>query len=453
MKNTMKRSFSLVMVLALFVSLLSGLTFRTEAAGTVDYVYSGSYIYNWGTREEEATFLSPKAEAFYQKNSTSYEELAALSGSASTSSVSSSALYQELQSLMSSNHKTKTSYDGTKNLYRYTDCQKSGSWNSGKISSFYSGTAIGPAWGSSPSWNREHTWPNSKGDAAGSGENDIMMLRPTASSENSSRGNKAYGQSSGYYHPNNEADGTYDLRGDVARIILYVYVRWECTNTGPDYNPNGIFGTDGVFESKEVLLDWMEADPVDTWELGRNDSVESITGTRNVFVDYPELGFILFDEVVPANMQTPSGEANKNAYTVTATTNNSSYGTVSVNGNVITATPKTGYQVSGYTVTSGSATVTQSGNTFTVRPTSDCTVRINFAARSKYTVKFSENGLIKTTMTPYAGDAIKLPAASVGVDATYTFVGWVKSMMSDTTTKPTTVYSAGNSYTATSSHT
>jgi hypothetical protein len=62
-------------------------------------------------------------------------------------------------------------------------------------------------------------------------------------------------------------------------------------------------------ESVEVLLAWMEADPVDTWELGRNDSVQSITGTRNVFVDYPELAFLLFGEEIPADMQTPSGGA------------------------------------------------------------------------------------------------------------------------------------------------
>ena len=61
-------------------------------------------------------------------------------------------------------------------------------------------------------------------------------------------------------------------------------------------------------ESVDVLLEWMEADPVDTWELGRNDSVESITGTRNVFVDYPELGFLLFGAEIPENMATPSGE-------------------------------------------------------------------------------------------------------------------------------------------------
>ena len=69
-----------------------------------------------------------------------------------------------------------------------------------------------------------------------------------------------------------------------------------------------MWGSTGVIQSKEVLLDWMEADPVDTWEMGRNDSVQSITGTRNVFVDYPELAFELFEEEVP-EMVTPSGKA------------------------------------------------------------------------------------------------------------------------------------------------
>ena len=62
-------------------------------------------------------------------------------------------------------------------------------------------------------------------------------------------------------------------------------------------------------ESPEVLLEWMKEDPVDTWELGRNDSVQAITGTRNVFIDYPELAFVLFGEEIPSNMDTPSGMA------------------------------------------------------------------------------------------------------------------------------------------------
>lgn len=174
----------------------------------------------------------------------------------------------------------------------------------GRISSFYSGKQIGPSWDDG-GWNREHTWPNSKG-LGGKDENDIMMLRPTSTSENSSRGNTAYGKSSGYYDPNSESGGTYDLRGDVARIFLYVYVRWGNTNGNGEY---ATWGRDGVMESVTVLLEWMADDPVDTWELGRNDSVESITGTRNVFVDYPELAFLLFGEDIPEDMTTPSYES------------------------------------------------------------------------------------------------------------------------------------------------
>ena len=304
MKIMAKRSISIILSLVLCIGMVFGVNLSVHAAN-VNYVYSGNYIKNWGVRETVATFLSQNAIAFYEDNDTSYAELTELSGSSTEKNIPSSALYKELQNLMKSNHSYQTSYEATKNLFQYTDCENSGTTSS-KISSFYSGDPIGPSWDSGNTWNREHTWPNSKGDMSGNGENDIMMLRPTSSSENSSRGNKAYGKSSGYYNPNSESGGKYDLRGDVARIILYQYVRWGCTNTG-SYNPNSIFGTDGVFESKELLLDWVEADPVDTWELGRNDSVESITGTRNVFVDYPELAFDLFDEQIPENYITPSG--------------------------------------------------------------------------------------------------------------------------------------------------
>ncbi len=280
MKNVSKRSLSLLLVLTLLVGLLTGLAVNTTAA---------SYVYNWGTRGTVATQPSQYADAFYTGTNT-FDNFMTLAGSSSTSSVPDSALYKALQSFMSSKQTYVTSYDATKNLYQYTDCQNGG----GKISSFYTGKEIGPDWNGG--WNREHTWPNSKGE--GSAENDIMMLRPTTTSENSSRGNTAYGEGTSFYDPNKESGGKYNLHGDVARIMLYVYCRWG--NTGK------MWGSSGVMESRDVLLKWVEEDPVDTWELGRNDAVQSITGTRNVFVDYPELIFQLFDEPVPAGYATPS---------------------------------------------------------------------------------------------------------------------------------------------------
>ena len=355
------------MALVLCLSLLPLGGIQAQAA-TVNYVYNGQYLYNWGSRGTVATFMSPNALAFYEDNNVSLDSLANLSGSASTGSVPSSALYQTLKTLMTNNHSYKTSYDATKSLYKYTDCQNSG----GKISSFYSGNAIGPEWGQG-SWNREHTWPNSKG-LGGQDENDIMMLRPTSTSENSSRGNTAYGKSSGYYNPNGESGGNYNLHGDVARIMLYTYVRWG--------NTSYMWGKSGVMESRDVLLEWMEEDPVDTWELGRNDAVEAITGTRNVFVDYPELAFVMFGSEIPANYTSPSGGISTSvSYDITAISNNTAWGTVSVAGRTVTATPASGYEVSGYELLSGTATVSRTGNQFILSPSTDVSIRINFAQK------------------------------------------------------------------------
>lgn len=440
MKRVMKRSLAMLMALMMSVSVFFGVDLSTQAAN-VDYTYSGNYILNWGERGTDATFLSQNAEKFYADNNTSYMELAALSGSSIVSSVPSSALYNELQDLMADNHSYQTSYDATRPLFQYTDCQNSGK-TSGKISSFYSGKEIGPAWDSGATWNREHTWPDSKGND-GREEDDIMMLRPTAKSENSSRGNQAYGESDDYYDPNDVSNGTYNLHGDVARIMLYQYVRWGLTSK--------MWGTSGVMESKDVLLDWMEEDPVDTWELGRNDAVESITGTRNVFVDYPELAFILFGESIPANYTTPSGNATESEYEITAYSNIASWGTVAVSGNVINASPATGYETTGYTILSGNATVVKNGNVFTVSATSDVSIQINFAARSQKTIRFEESGNTAKTQTAYAGDVIQLPTHTGSVEEGYTFLGWVSTSIQQETTTTPEFYAVGSNYTVTDS--
>ncbi len=87
-------------------------------------------------------------------------------------------------------------------------------------------------------------------------------------------------------------------------MILYAYTRWG--------NTSRMWGSNGVIENLDILLRWMEEDPVDTWEMGRNDAVETIIGTRNVFVDYPEYAWLLFGRELPADMVTPSGMAADN---------------------------------------------------------------------------------------------------------------------------------------------
>ena len=101
-------------------------------------------------------------------------------------------------------------------------------------------------------------------------------------------------------------------------------------------------------------------------------------------------------------------------YTVTASTNNSNYGTVSVSGYKITATPKTGYKVSSYSLLSGTATVSQSGNVFTVTPSSNCSIRINFAKDSSTTTSGSKFTRVTSTSGLSSGTYVLVVKVGTG---------------------------------------
>ena len=387
MRNIQKRTLSLLVVIALCLSFIVPAVQTPAAAAVVDvdYKYSNGttgYIYNWGNRDEVATFLSPMAGEFYTDNNT-YEVWSQLDGGTSTSDAPSSALYNALGKFMKDNHSNPTSYDGTRDLYKYTDCENNGTPST--ISSFYSGKAIGPAWDSGNTWNREHTWPKSKSNSESNGSTgrntDIMMLRPTATSENGSRGNKAYGENVGtdIYDPNELGQ---KVRGDVARIVLYVYTRWGYDTEKHDGAQKFMWGSNGVIESKDILLKWMAEDPVDTWEMGRNDAVQSITGTRNVFVDYPQLAFQLFGQPVPADMKTPNGEA----------------------------APQPGETV---------------------------------------TVTYKQNGVTVSTASAYENGSVTLPAHSGTAPTGYTFVGWVTAAIDGSVSAAPAFTAAGAKYTVT----
>lgn len=121
------------------------------------------------------------------------------------------------------------------------------------------------------------------------------------------------------------------------------------------------------------------------------------------------------------------------SYTVTAVAYPTDGGSVSVEGNKITATPNTGWQISTtnppYTVTDGTATVEQeqSGNEFTVTPSSNCTVQINFEKKPTYTLTYYV-GNTSTEIEVAEGanilEALK-DITPTSCDATSTaFIGW-----------------------------
>ena len=121
--------------------------------------------------------------------------------------------------------------------------------------------------------------------------------------------------------------------------------------------------------------------------------------------------------------------ASAQSHTITAISNNTDYGTVSLQGTTITAAPETGYRVSAttpYTISpAGSATVSQDGNTFSVTPSSDCTITINFEAIPQYTVTWKVNGEVYETTQVTEGSKPTFPATPASCDdESDTFYGW-----------------------------
>ena len=182
--------------------------------------------------------------------------------------------------------------------------------NSSNMVYFYTRDSVAknPATG----WNREHVWPQSKSNnnwGEKKGGTDILHLRPTYSSSNSTRGNNPFGEVTngtpksvnGMYY-GDLGDGYFEpldsVKGDVARIIMYVWT----TYTGySGYNPLDILD---VFQSYNLLLQWHTQDKPDVLEGNRNNYAEtSKQKNRNPFVDHPELAWKIFGEKVSSSVK------------------------------------------------------------------------------------------------------------------------------------------------------
>lgn len=265
--------------------------------------------YNTGTRDVVATSLSQDAKAYYTGSNT-YSSLASLSKEN---------LKSRLYSLMSGTMKSSVSYKSLTSYWPYTDAEN------GKA-----GTVLFYSDEKSTSFNREHVWPKSRGSFYQiNGGSDLHHLRPTNANVNSTRGNhtmgelghqgtevKYNGKTAGWVDTSTDMFEPLDnVKGDVARIYLYMYVRWQQPNLFEDVPTSQLpaFDSDdsannglAVIESLDTLLKWIQDDPVDTWELSRNDVIEEVQGNRNVFIDYPELAWKLFGKSVPSGLKTPS---------------------------------------------------------------------------------------------------------------------------------------------------
>lgn len=148
------------------------------------------------------------------------------------------------------------------------------------------------------SWNREHVWAKSHGfpNMADTAYTDVHHLRPADRSVNGARGNRDFDWG-GYSF--DEVDGCFfdfdsweppdRVKGDVARMLFYMVVRYEGDNDTYDLELLDKTGTYGPrFGKLSTLLLWHELDPVSEQERHRNDVIYSYQHNRNPFIDHPE---------------------------------------------------------------------------------------------------------------------------------------------------------------------
>ena len=198
-------------------------------------------------------------------------------------------LLGKLRSINSSKYHKNFDYSdfGTSSAtspYVYTDypigtttTDENGQIRGSSIASFYTKTT-------SSSFNKEHVWPNSKG--GNKVEDDILMPRPTISSENSSRGNSNFvegmNSSSGGWDPYT-AGYDKECRGECARIMLYCVVASSQLSL-VDSNSGGSTSCGNM----NTLIKWHFDYAPSEYEMNRNNGAEYLQGNRNPFVDHPE---------------------------------------------------------------------------------------------------------------------------------------------------------------------
>ncbi|GAA2526005.1 MULTISPECIES: endonuclease I family protein [Streptomyces] len=194
---------------------------------------------------------------------------------------------------------TKLSYSAVWNALKVTDQDPN---NSGNVILLYSGISRSKSLngGDTGDWNREHVWAKSHGDfgtSTGPGT-DLHHLRPEDVRVNSIRGNKDFdnGGSSftdggGSLTDSNSFEPRDAVKGDVARMVLYMAVRYEGTDGWPDLEPNDSVtnGTSPYHGRLSVLKQWHEQDPPSAFEERRNEVIyDSYQHNRNPFIDHPE---------------------------------------------------------------------------------------------------------------------------------------------------------------------
>ncbi len=176
------------------------------------------------------------------------------------------------------------------------------------------------------SWNREHVWAKSHGFPRTNmpAHTDLHHVRPCEIALNRQRGDFMFTELTDGEHVTKLTSALRDayqgvfspppeVRGDIARMLLYMDVRYEGDDPRePDLRlveklPQDVErGVDskgaGYHNHLSTLLKWHKDDPVDAFERRRNERVFDRQKNRNPFIDHPEFADLIYrPDALPQN--------------------------------------------------------------------------------------------------------------------------------------------------------
>ncbi len=153
--------------------------------------------------------------------------------------------------------------------------------------------------------NREHVWAKSHGSFTDwlPMYSDVHNLKPCDASVNNDKGNKdfdeggiAHLEAIGCYYTTYTWEPRDSEKGDIARIIFYMAVRYEGDQGETDLEVVDEINTSPAPEHGRLstLLEWNLQDPPDPFEMSRNEVIYAWQKNRNPFIDHPQFAQLIW---------------------------------------------------------------------------------------------------------------------------------------------------------------
>ncbi|MBL4623593.1 MAG: endonuclease [Flavobacteriales bacterium] len=150
-------------------------------------------------------------------------------------------------------------------------------------------------------YNREHSVPQDWFNGSSPMYSDLFHIYPTDGFVNGQRSNLPYGEvgSATYTSTNGCKKGNNiypgysgtvfepadDYKGDLARTYFYVATRYM--NVAAGWTGESFQGNTLTNWTLNMMVGWHQNDPVSQKEIDRNNTIYTIQGNRNPYIDHP----------------------------------------------------------------------------------------------------------------------------------------------------------------------